>query len=62
MIGVVAFWRGPYGFLKTLNEPRIFMHTSDAREPLARGDLVAFTVRDDRRGPRAVHVRIFEAC
>jgi cold shock CspA family protein len=63
MEGTVKKWMMSYGFIETdeLQED-VFVHESDVQSgaQLTEGTKVKFDMKEEARGPKAVHVEIIE--
>ena len=63
MEGTVKRWLTSYGFIGVEGKKEdIFVHISEVKgnKPLKEGQKVKFDVKEEPRGPKAVHVEVIE--
>lgn len=63
MEGTVKKWMMSYGFIETDEmQQDVFVHESDVQSgtQLTEGTKVKFDMREESRGPKAVHVEVIE--
>ncbi len=63
MEGTVKKWMMSYGFIDTSeSQEDVFVHESDVQSgaQLNEGTKVKFDMKEDPRGPKAIHVEVIE--